>query len=425
MGSATEDGFAAASRREEPPAPLDPFAPEHLQDPYAVYRRMLEAPAYFQPRLKLWLFSRHEDCAGILSSPSFSRKVAGAPEAGAPEAMDGAPADRAARTAPLHALAAINSRWFLVLDPPEHTRLRSVVTRAPAPRLQQLRPFIQATADALAERLVRDGELEVMEELAAPLAMAATARLLGTEALDRGLYRRWSLAMARCADPAAPLAVRESADAATVEMFGALRVLVGERRRRRGDDVISAMVAAQEDEGVISGEELAATCLLLLFGSHDTSANLVGHAVLALLEHREQWERLCGDPSLARPAVEELLRFDPPLQMCARMACSEAVVGGVRVRAGEWVGAVLGAANRDPRRFANPDELDIARPDVQHLSLGHGLHRCSGAALARMEAQCALEALARAAPGLHLVPDGWTRRDTAVFRGLSRLRVAR
>lgn len=392
---------------------LNPFSPESAGNPYPVYEQLLQRPACWNPELRLWLFSRHSDCVEVLDHPRFSRNIAGARKS-RPEEFPAPPEA-------LAALAAMHSQWFLLMDPPDHTRLRAVTKRALVTRMKELSLNIQATVEALLFHARKQGGLDIIADLAAPLARTTLRWLVGADELDSDLYQRWALALARCGDASAPLAVREAASAATHEVSQCLQSSLARRRRSRRGDVLSLLVAAQEDEQALSEEELLPTCMLLLFGGYDTSVNLIGNGVLALMEHRAQWEALCARSSRIKGAVEEVLRFDTPLQLCSRMAQEDVEVGGATVRAGEWAWVLLGAANRDPARFEHPDAFDIQRPDLQHLAFGHGIHQCVGAALARIEAQGALGILARDLPGLRLVPSAWRRRDTAVFRGLASL----
>ncbi|WP_141326807.1 cytochrome P450 [Myxococcus sp. AB025B] len=391
----------------------DPFSAQALDNPYAVYARLLEQPACWSAESQLWLFSRHADCLEVLANPRFSRNIA--------SARKRRPQDYPPPPEALAALSAMHNQWFLLMDPPDHTRLRAVTKRALGPRMKELAIHIQALAESLVFQARQRGGMDVISEFAMPLARSTLRQLVGADDLDEGLYQHWALCLARCADASAPMGVREAASAATREVHQALQAAVTRRRQSRRTDVLGLLVAAQEDEQALSEEELLPTSMLLLFGGYDTSVNLIGNGVLALMEHRAQWEALCAEPSRAKGAVEEVLRFDTPLQLVSRMAQEDVDVGGTHVRAGEWAWVLLGAANRDPRRFENPDALDIQRTDLQHLAFGHGIHQCVGAALGRIEAQSAFGTLARELPQLRLVPGAWKRRDTAVFRGLTTL----
>lgn len=385
----------------------NPFAPESLEDPYTAYRQLLARPGCWHPELNLWLFTRYEDCVRILGDRRFSRNFT--------KLGGGQPGL-------LNAVASMHSRWILLMDPPEHTRIRSLIMRALSPRMEDAGLFIQAKVDSLLAQARLAGRMDVIEEFAAPLAMSTIAHIVGCEDIDRGLFLRWSLALAQSADPGVDLAVRETANAATLEMTRYLQGVIGQRRSQRRDDMISALITAREEGYPLSEDELLATCMLLLFGGYETSVHLIGNGVFALLEHPEQWERLRSAPSLIKPAMEEVLRFTPPLQRVSRMAHADVVWDGVTIRAGEWGAVVLGAANRDPARFPEPDRLDISRAGPQHIAFGHGLHYCSGASLARLEAQIAIGSLARE-PGLRLIPGEERRQATSVFRGFSHLPV--
>jgi cytochrome P450 len=251
--------------------------------------------------------------------------------------------------------------------------------------------------------------------------------LLGVPAQDRGRFGEWSAALARGLDN---LSATDSefimhGNAAASGLTDYFRGLIAARRRTTGSDLLSALIAAEEAGDRLTEDELLATCVLLFFAGHETTVNLIGNGTLALLRHPDQLQRLHAKPALIGNAVEELLRYDSPVQRTGRVASEDLEFNGIFLRRGDRVNMLVGAANRDPAQFADPDRLDITRPNAaQHLSFAAGIHYCVGAPLARLEAQLAIAALLRRAPTLRLVDERPTWRSTFVLRGLQSLQVA-
>jgi cytochrome P450 len=309
----------------------------------------------------------------------------------------------------------LNEHSLFDREPPEHTRLRGLVSKVFTPRrVEALRPFVRA----LAEQRIQAGVRDLVVDLAEPIPVAVIAELLGVPEADRGLLRPWSSAIVAMFelghdDEAARDAVR-----ASVEFRAYLLDLAAARRREPRADLIGGLA-----EVGLSDDELVATCVLLLNAGHEATVNALGNGMLALLGRRAEWERLVADPSIVPSAVEELLRFDTPLQLFRRTAFADAEVGGVPIAIGERVALLLGSANRDPAVFEEPDRLDVGRTPNPHLGFGAGIHFCLGAPLARVELQEQLGALVRLAPGIEL--DGEpVRKPGRVIRGLERLAVA-
>lgn len=314
-------------------------------------------------------------------------------------------------------------RNMLDLDSPDHTRLRALVHKAFTPRLvEQMRERVQTLADELLEGVARRGEMDLINDYALPLPMTIITEILGVPTRDRDKFHEWSKAVVSLSSPNAALRVIPS-----VWMFiRYLRRFFKVRRRDPRDDLASALIEAEEAGDKLSEDELLAMVFLLLIAGHETTVNLIGSGVLALLEHPEQMEKLRREPPLIKSAVEELLRYTAPVFMTTeRYAREDVTIRGVTIPRGEMTLGVIGSANRDETVFENPDELDITREPNKHLSFGQGIHFCLGAPLARMEAQIAVNTLLRRMPALRLkVSPGSLRwRPSMILRGLDTLPV--
>lgn len=308
-------------------------------------------------------------------------------------------------------------------EPPVHTRLRSLVARAFARgHVARLRPAIAAEATALLA--ATDPEFDLLADLAEPLAVTVIAELLGVPAADRGRLRPWSAAIVRMYEISRTPSVEAAALEACREFASYLRWLADRRTAEPRDDLISHLVAVRDGSDRLSADELVASAILLLNAGHEASVNALGGGVVALLRHPAQHARLRADPTLILTAAEEMIRYDPPLHMFVRTAASDVVVAGVTVPEGASIAALLGAANRDPAVFADPDTFDVGRDPNPHLGFGAGLHFCLGAPLARLELQSALAALLACAPGLELAEEP-VNRPTFVLRAFQSVRLRR
>jgi cytochrome P450 len=381
------------------------LAPEHRDDPYPVMRALREAAPVADAGGGLFILSRYADCrAALLDHRRFSSDLRNATgyDAGAP-------------------LAAAAAALMVFSDPPDHTRLRGLVQKAFTPRrVHELRPRVEAI---VARLLPGDGELEVIGDLAHPLPFIVIAELLGVPAPDHEQFRAWAGDLALVLEPVQSDERRARALAGSAALGEYLRPQFAARREEPRDDLLTALVQAELRGDRLSESELGANVVQLLIAGHETTQNLIANGLWALLRHPDQLARLRDDPALVPAGVEELLRYDSPVQFATRVALTDVEIDGVVVPRGARVMILLGAANRDPARFADPDALDVARADAGHLAFGHGPHFCLGNALARLEAEVALGALVRL-PGLRLA-DGAppAYRDTAMLRGLRELRV--
>jgi cytochrome P450 len=360
----------------------------------------------------VWLLTRYEDVNALLKDERFvkNRRSALTPEQ--------------LRKLPwVPPVFRPLERNMLDLDQPDHTRLRSLVHKAFTPRLvERMRARVQTLADELLDRVARRGEMDLIDDYALPLPMTIITEILGVPTEDRHKFHKWSKAVVSLSSPNATVRVIPS-----VWMFiRYLRRFFKVRRRDPRDDLASALIQAEDAGDKLGEDELLAMVFLLLIAGHETTVNLIGSGVLALLEHPEQMEKLRRELSLIKPAVEELLRYTAPVfTSTERYAREDVTLHGVTIPRGEMALGVIGSANRDETVFVNPDTLDIAREPNRHLSFGQGIHFCLGAPLARMEAQIAFGTLLRRMPELRLKvsPDSLRWRPSMVLRGLDSLPV--
>jgi cytochrome P450 len=314
---------------------------------------------------------------------------------------------------------------MLWLDPPDHTRLRGLVSKAFTPRyVAKLHDRVSEIVDELVARLAEAGEVDFIEDFAFQLPITIICDMLGIPAEDRDSFRVWTVEIAQTLEPLPPEHVQNAADEATLKLTAYLRDLVAARRDTGGDDLLGQLIHAEEEGQRLTADEIVSTAGLLLGAGFETTTNLLGNGMLALLRHPDQWSLLKKDPSLAAAAVEELLRYDSPVQMATpRVANAPVEAAGHTIQPGDVVVAVIAAGNRDPQRYSHPDVVDIERPDPAPLSFGGGPHFCLGAALARMEGAVAFQALATKLPTLELVEDDPQWRRALNLRGLESLRV--
>jgi cytochrome P450 len=392
---------------------FNPMAPEFVADPYPTYRRLREEDPVHQSPLGFWVLTRYEDVVASLRDPRMVKEPI------------------AAFVAARFGLAAPPTGMGLSMldrDPPDHTRLRGLVSKAFTPRvIERLRPHIQQIVDGLLDRVEGDRSMDLIEQFAYPLPVIVICEMLGVLVADHERFKGWGLDIARGLDaimlpPDSPVAERSVlARRALAEYF---RGLIAERRAAPRDDMLSGLIAAEEAGDKLSEDELLATCILLLVAGHETTVNLIGNGSLALLRHPDQMRRLREDPGLIVTAVEELLRFDGPVQRTARIPSEDVTIGGKTIGKGEMVMPFIGAADRDPAQFPDPDRLDIGRQDNRHIAFGWGIHFCIGAPLARIEGQIAINTLLKRMPKLALATAEPEHRQSLTLRGLTSLPVS-
>jgi cytochrome P450 len=368
----------------ERPALTELADPANLPDPYPVLAGLREASPFAEFGGAFVIVGRHADCSAVLRHPAASS------ERGRSLLTPTAP--RRVRDRPS----------FLSLDPPDHTRLRRLVSKAFTPRtVARLEPRIRAITDQLLNAAAAAGQMEVVSQLAYPLPVRIISELLGVPVEDHPRFAGWSARLADSLqpgfgiDPAVAQARADAAQVASDEFAVYFRELIAIRRAQPEQDLLSEMIAAEDDGEKLTEDELIATCVLLLVAGHETTVGLISNGILALLRHPGQLALLRDDPGLAAAAVEETLRYDAPVQMTARVARGGMQVRSVDAPDGALILLLLAAAGRDPRVFADPDKFDIRRGATGHLAFAAGPHFCLGAPLARLEAAISLESFAR------------------------------
>jgi cytochrome P450 len=393
-------------------APLDLTDPAVIADPYPAFAAARStAPVQWHEGLGLWLAFGHAEVNAVLRDRRLGRIWS-----------DRTPAER------FESFNLIHRNAILEMEPPTHTRLRRLISAAFARgHVERLRPWVQDLADSLVDGLVERSAgrtpVDVLSGMSEELPVAVIAELLGVPAADRPLLRPWSNAIVKMYEYGRTTQVEDDAERAADEFVRYLRDLAAERRQAPGEDLLTHLVTVRDAEGDrLTEDELVTTCILLLNAGHEATVNVSGNGLLALLEHPAELDRLRADPDLLPTAIEELMRFDSPLQLFERTATEDVEVGGQTVAAGQKVAALLGSANRDPAVFADPDTLDVGRADNPHISFGAGVHFCIGAPLARVELQASFGALLRRTSRLELGAPA-RRRPEFVIRGLQELPV--
>lgn len=396
---------------------FNPFDPSFTQNPYPQWAALRENDPVHQTPLDFWLLTRYEDVHRFVRDHALSVEDRHAQASFSDDIRRQALGDR------FEEMMQRGSRAMLNLDPPDHTRLRRLVTKAFTPRvIEQLRPRIQELVDDALDRAQDKGELELIGDLAFPLPFAVISEMLGMPEGDRDQLRDWSGTVVRSLEPLAdPDLIRAIADAGeNIRAF--TQEAIAWKRQNPADDLLSALIAAEEGGDVLTDEELIDQVILLYIAGHETTVNLIGNGMLALLRNRAQLERLQADPSLEANAIEELLRYDPPVQMTRRITLRDVEVGGKQIPAGTFVACVIASANRDPRQWGDTaDVVDVGRSGAEkHLAFGGGVHHCLGAALARLEGRVAIGTVVRRFPAVEISGEPvWNGRMN--LRGLDRL----
>jgi len=380
-------------------------------DPYPLYAELRRRGLYRSP-LGTWATASHAQTMDVLRDQRFSSSPVHHSRYRPPAYPDGDPR------------AELPAADLLTMDPPDHTRLRRLVSGTFSPRaIADLEPWIRDVTDQLLTKVDAATGFDLIDALAFPLPIAVICHLLGVPAQDQAKFRVWGHEVATTLEPQPIDDIESQSRSAELALTVYLRELVGKRRAEPDDSLLSALIAAEEEGDRLSSEELVSTALLLLVAGFETTVNLIGNGTVALLGERESWGRLREEPTLVPAAVEELLRYDSPVQLTSRIATEDLTVGDTVIPKGESVIVTIGGANRDPDVFDQPDRLRIDRPNAaKHLSFSFGMHRCLGAALARLEGRIAIEELTRRYPGLELAGTP-VRRPLLVLRGFESVPV--
>ena len=396
----------------------DWLTPAFLADPYPFYRRLRsEAPVYWSERLSSWILTRYSDVVAALREPgrlSNAGRMA--------TLLDKLPETLRPN---LELLYQHYSVGLIFSDPPDHTRLRALVTKAFTPAMvERMRPRIQTIVSELLDAVESRGAMDVIEDFAYPLPATVICEMLGLPQSDRPQFRRWSDDIIGLLSAGADAERAERGQHSLRDLRDYYRRIIGERRNRPGEDLISALIQAHEHGQRLSEAELLSTSVTLLTAGQETTTSLIANGLLALLRNPDQLQLLKQNSSLMASAVEELLRYESPVQRQLRLAKEDFELEGHRIRKGEIVSPFLGAANRDPAQFPDPDRIDITRTDNRHIAFGYGVHFCVGAPLARLEAPIAFSAMLHRLPNIRLAGEVPEYKPDVTVRGLKALPVA-
>ena len=395
------------------------FSDEILQDPYPTYTRLLdEGPLHYVDvgsKWAVWSVFSHAECSLIAKDPRCSAKRA-------QQMLLPLPLSRQSE---FSELARMLSLWLIFMDPPEHSRLRKLLNKGFAPAaIEALRPQVEAIVDRMLKPLRRGAEVDVMSEFANPMPVSVISEMMGVPEALHGTFVDWSRAIALFrGSPNRTVEHARAAQDAMIQLTEYFRNTVAERKRNKGNDLISLLIDIEEEGEVLTEEELYAQCIALLFAGHETTRNLIGNGMYTLLQNPEQTAELRENPEMIRSAVEELLRFESPVQFTARVLKEDIEVCGQHIPKKWSILCMLGAANRDPKRFKDPNQLDLKRLNNQHLAFSAGPHACIGGQLARLEGQIAILNLVQRFPEMKLTGPRPEWASTFGFRGLKDLRV--
>jgi cytochrome P450 len=397
---------------------FNPLQSGFNDDPYPHYRALREKdPLHSSRLLGGSVVTRHRDIETILRDPRFR-----ADDRQRPDFQKNV--ERAIKKGIVESERDMFDGSMLRMDPPDHTRLRALVSRAFTPRtVESLRPRIEEIVQEQLDAVAASGRMEVIGDLAYPLPVIVIAEMLGIPIEDRARFKHWSDEAIRTIGISNDDDDARRSFQAQRELKAYLEPIVAQRRREPREDLISALVAAEEQGDKLTIDEVFGTIILLLVAGNETTTNLIGNGLVALMANQRQMRLLQDDPSMIDGAVEEILRYDSPVQFTSRHPNEDVEYDGHVFKAGKEVALILGAGNRDPEQFEEPDRLDIGRIDTHHLSFSHGIHYCLGAPLARLEGASALSALVQRFPEMRL--DGTpVRGDNLLLRGYSRLPIA-
>ncbi len=392
---------------------------EGRANPYPLYKSAMRwGPVIFIPNVN-WLVVNYDEAAAALRDERLSSHL------GNRVLRKDFPKERLEEFRRNHEAARIRE-WMLFQDGADHHRLRNLVSRAFTPRVvEQMRPRIEQIANGLLDAGVKDGRIDLVSDFAYPLPMTVICDLLDVPSADRPMFREWTRKLARALDPGFGaddnIDIVRHGDEAWAAFVPYFTDLVNARREKLADDLLSAMIRASDGEDRLTLSELVAQSTLLLVAGHETTANLIANGMLALLQNTDQLNMLRAEPSLMKGAVEELLRFESPVIATIRIALEDIEIGRTRIPRGHDVIVAIGAANRDPSQFVDPDRLDVTRKDVNHLAFSAGAHFCLGASLARLEAEIAFNTLLGRFARIECETDEPKWRDTITIRGLKTL----
>jgi pimeloyl-[acyl-carrier protein] synthase len=391
---------------------FNPFLPEFYLNPYLIYHQLQAEDPVHLSSMGAWVITGYADVAKALRDPRLSSK---------PSEIS----SYSQRQEGNSLVASFISDILFFRDPPDHTRLRRLIGKVFNTRIvEEMRPRIQQIVNELINRIEEKDDLDIIADFAKPLPVTVISHILGIPPEDRYKLKQWSHWLGYIFDPMKASNVSQQLTQSIVEFREYLTQLIAKRRQKPEQDLITALIQARDEHDKLSEEELLVTCMLLFASGEETTVNLIGNGVISLLRHPDQLAKLRQNPSLIQSAVEEFLRYESPLQISGRTAIEDIEIGGKLIKKGPPVFLILGAANRDPAQFHNPDQLDITRTNNDHFAFGDGIHYCMGSALARTQGQIAISALVQKLPNLQLQTNNLEWRENVFLRGLKTLPVS-
>ncbi|HSB00320.1 MAG TPA: cytochrome P450 [Anaerolineales bacterium] len=391
--------------------------PQVRANPYPFYAQLRsQDPIHWDEEFGFWVLTRYADIASVYQDPRFSRAQ------GLQSGFEHLPASEQTIAEPVYRCF---SKTMFYSDPPYHTRLRGLVNKAFTPTaVEQMRPYVQRTVDTLLDAMPGNGEIDFIHDFAYPLPILVISQMLGLPTEERGQFKKWSddLFAILGSVPHSP-ELMEGAASSLVALTEYITKLSKARREQPRADLLTALVEATEAGERLTQEELVANMIILLSAGHETTINLIGNGLLALLKNPDQMQKLRDEPGLVASAVEEMMRYDNPVQIAYRSAAEDVEMGGKYIRKGQLINSILAAGNRDPEHFSEPDRFDITRDEGRNLGFGLGIHFCLGAPLVRLEAQTAFTTLLHRFPKLSLATEDLEWQEHPIFRGVKSLPV--
>jgi len=391
--------------------------PEVRANPYPFYAQLRsQDPVHWDEELGFWVLTRYADIASVYHDPRFSRAQ------GLRRGFERLPESEQVIAEPVYRSF---SKTMFYSDPPYHTRLRGLVNSAFTPTaVEQMRPYVQRTVDSLLDAVQANGKMDVIHDFAYPLPILVIAQMLGLPVKDRVRFKSWSddLFAILGSVPHAPERMERAADS-LAHLTEYVTELSTQRRKQPQMDLLTGLVEAVEDGEQLTQEELIANVIILLSAGHETTSNLIGNGLLALLQNPDQMQKLRVQPTLIASAVEEMMRYDNPVQIAYRSAAEDVEISGKCIRKGQLVNSILAAGNRDPEHYSEPDQFDITRDEGRHLGFGLGIHFCLGAPLVRLEAQITFTTMLQRFPELSLATQDLEWQEHPIFRGVKSLPV--
>ena len=414
INSGKESNSLSNTKKSEKVKPIhfNPFSPDFRANPYAIYHRLRSEKPICYTLGGDWVLTRYEDVKTILRE----RRVYSHDR---PKLIQQKSKYFQNRGKSIQTLADASNKFLFYMNPPDHNRLRRLVSKAFSPVVvERMRPQIQTTVNEYLDKALSRGEMDIIGDLAGVLPVYVIARMLGVPPSDaQEQLHQWSQVLSRILDSLISLEEYEKINQAILDFQEYFRDLISKREKNPQDDLISYLIAAREESDKLSEEEVLSICIQLFFAGEETTVNLIGNGMLALLHHPEQMEKLKQEPKMIQTAIVEMLRYDSPIQILCRIASDKLEIGGQTIQKGEKMYLCLGSANRDPAQFPNPDQFNIFRQENHHLAFGDGIHRCLGATLAHIEAEIAINSLLQQLPNLKLASDKLEWRKKHSFAG--------